>query len=1403
MKKISGILISLLTMFLIAGSALALTASNKCPWFNTVNGICKYKIESINVGILETDTDTASSLINVPLTQPDISGATMEPGNAITVSWTPELKATDFDHYFIRYGCAATPDVQVETGTISERTKDNYVWWTIPNNLGNNCYCKVWVTIKQGTDNFSTPNLGGANSRPFYVCKDQPTQSDPDEGKTYIKGQVLAEFKSNISVASVTGKNQIATFAKANNLSVADYLPDYNTVLLQTTANETVKSLLAKLKTKTEIANIQPNYIYYPAAIPNDPRYSEQWALPKMKAPEAWDKFTGSKDIIVSIVDTGVYFDHADLKDNMWNGANCKAPDGSGKCPNHGWDFGANDNNPAPDKGTYKPNEVPRGADHGTHVAGIVGAVGNNSQLVAGANWKVSLMAVKGCKNQVADVKVKDQNGQEQTVRMDICQLSTASNIKGIDFSRENGARVINASWGGYFPKGVVDNTLLTAIKKFTAGGGLFVAGSGNNGVNMNSGPVYFVPCSYSVDNLICVAATDQNDKLAQFSNHGTQYVDIGAPGVAILSTVWEPNGGNQLLKSWDGTSMATPYVSGLAAFIWGNKPSLDASQVKQIIYDTADPASDLQGKTVHAKRINFFNAISGSSTPTTTPTITPPLAPIVVTEAGWYDEAKNTFDMSATIWVGRQTKEVQWWMKAYMKDSNGAKANEMELPAPRGKKTIVYPGGDHLVKTTATNLPKLPNNESAWCFTPYAKYTDGSGTEGFGQELCFPKVPWIITKKPTNVDAVNGKMIMNGAVTYFAKFTKVDVWFEHHYKSDPNITKTTPKPINAVSPVPAGGVLFSEPLTYTPKKDDPMCYKACGKGQGGKFITCGVEECIGTSTGTPPKDIKVTTLPFEMNGNETVYKGKIAPIFTTADCQFRVFPKSDANETASIVFQAGPPSAANGEFSHKDSSFDFKNSKYCYRAYCTLQGNTYKAENRVCADEGGTPPSTSNLFLLACGNLETCLYCRYLNDDMKKYAQEKGITMVEHVTDADFQSVVLQNKEKIKMGHMKTGENTSCNQYFAKYSPSGGIPMGVFFRDGKDIGGFMGHAKGDYDGLKSKIEGNIGTASVNNIAPTAVTVAPRQYYYPTPKGWCELTVKKYNSTSSCNADLAANPNLRATNGYPICYNHSDVCGGVAFDCMNDISKCRPSVKTGDIMSVGTTSASVYGKVTGVGMDSNVRTWLNVKKFIAIRGPGQVEEFGPQSSQTQSQSEGYWLWRYIDKLDPDSRYSYAYCAANAFGGVCNDYKYDPFIETKSVTGLFVGTMGVKELSGTKAYLPGRLYSTLDENVPSRLADVWLWAWQPRIPGACFPDDPKEVLAGTQIYNIGVTTTYVHSNYRDGMEVWADFGGYVNLKPNTNYCYQARTKQVIGYGWENSPKYQYAFGQSFSFKTPGK
>ena len=242
----------------------------------------------------------------------------------------------------------------------------------------------------------------------------------------------------------------------------------------------------------------------------------------------AWSVTTGSRNFIVGVVDTGVDYNHPDLAANIWNNP---LQDLAG-CPAGSHGFNAI-------TGTCDPMDD---HNHGSHTSGTIGAVGNNGTGVAGVNWATQIMGLK----------FLDASGSG----------SMANAVTVIDFAIQakqagQNVRVLSNSWGG----GGFTQSLLDIIVKAGQNDILFVAAAGNSTMNVDSYPFY--PCDYAASNIICVAATDQNDGLASFSNYGATSVHLGAPGVNTLSTI---RGGGYAY--YNGTSMATPHVSGAAALI-------------------------------------------------------------------------------------------------------------------------------------------------------------------------------------------------------------------------------------------------------------------------------------------------------------------------------------------------------------------------------------------------------------------------------------------------------------------------------------------------------------------------------------------------------------------------------------------------------------------------------------------------------------------------------------------------------------------------------------------------------------------------------------------------------------------------------------------------------------------
>jgi subtilisin family serine protease len=360
-----------------------------------------------------------------------------------------------------------------------------------------------------------------------------------------------------------------------------------------------MQQALAFWQSHPNVAIVTPDFELTTQSIPNDPSFGSLWGLSNngsqggllnadINIEPAWALGTATS-IVTAVIDTGVDYTHPDLASNIWTNTDEVAgngidDDGNGFVDDvRGWDFVNNDSDPMDDNG------------HGTHVAGTIGAVGNNGIGVTGVAWTASIMPLK----------FLDQSGSGS--------LSDA--IKAIQYARVNGAKIINASWGG----GGFSSALQSAITQFITSGGLFVAAAGNEATNNDVTPSY--PANYQ--GVISVGASTRTDTRASFSNYGTS-VDVFAPGQSILSTL----PGNRY-GSLSGTSMATPQVAGALALLWGQNPTLSATTISQALINSTDNVLRASNST-HG-RINVGAAATSlrASNPTTPPTTTPPTTPV------------------------------------------------------------------------------------------------------------------------------------------------------------------------------------------------------------------------------------------------------------------------------------------------------------------------------------------------------------------------------------------------------------------------------------------------------------------------------------------------------------------------------------------------------------------------------------------------------------------------------------------------------------------------------------------------------------------------------------------------------------------------------------------------------
>ena len=335
---------------------------------------------------------------------------------------------------------------------------------------------------------------------------------------------------------------------------------------------------------------VEPDYVVFASLTPNDPSFSSLWGMNNtgqsggvgdadIDAPEAWDVARGSSAVVVGIIDTGIDHTHPDLAANMWLNAgeipgNGIDDDGNGYIDDmRGWDFVSNDNDPADDH--Y----------HGTHCAGTIGAVGDNGIGVAGVCHTVRLMALKF---------LSGSGGG-----------STSDAIEAVLYATANHVTLTSNSWGG----GGYSQTLKNAIDAAGTAGILFVAAAGNSGINTDLSASY--PASYDSANIISVAASDNADVLASFTNYGATTVDLAAPGVSIYST--SPGGGYRTLS---GTSMACPHVAGACALIKSARPAMNWSDIKSSLMNNVDGVAGMTGKVAANGRMNLARALIIASEP-------------------------------------------------------------------------------------------------------------------------------------------------------------------------------------------------------------------------------------------------------------------------------------------------------------------------------------------------------------------------------------------------------------------------------------------------------------------------------------------------------------------------------------------------------------------------------------------------------------------------------------------------------------------------------------------------------------------------------------------------------------------------------------------------------------------
>ncbi|MFK7903648.1 MAG: S8 family serine peptidase [Chitinophagales bacterium] len=421
----------------------------------------------------------------------------------------------------------------------------------------------------------------------------------------------------------------------------------------------------------------EPNYIMSASPtdfIPNDPSLSLLWGLNNtgqtggiadadIDAFEAWATTKGDNDIIVGVLDSGIDWTHPDLAENIWQNLGEDA-DGDGVTMEKidgVWQLDPGDDNGIDDDGNGYPddligwdfvdndNEPEDGKSHGTHVAGSIAALENGEGIV-GVSPQVRIMVLRFLNN--------DGLG------------AVSDAIRGLNYAMSKGAHLTNNSWGGTG----LSQSLQDAISQAADANQLFIAAAGNNATDNDVTPYY--PSGYDLDNIIAVAASDQSDQLAGFSNYGATSVDIAAPGVSIFSTLPEGTYG-----SGQGTSMATPHVTGTAVLLWSMDLTADYSTIKNAILSSVDVVGSLEGLVATGGRMNSNGALLALAECTTEANFNGPSGVVC---PGTLQNFENTS-------LGGETNSYGWYL-----------ADTLYTTDENAKITFTEPG-EHMVKLVAT----------------------------------------------------------------------------------------------------------------------------------------------------------------------------------------------------------------------------------------------------------------------------------------------------------------------------------------------------------------------------------------------------------------------------------------------------------------------------------------------------------------------------------------------------------------------------------------------------------------------------------------------------------------------------------------------------------------------------
>ena len=536
----------------------------------------------------------------------------------------------------------------------------------------------------------------------------------------YAPDELIVRFRHDASASARNSRHRQHGATASKRLNLVD---DLYRVRLPKGANPLAISAL--YRRHPEVVYAEPNWIVTSLDTPNDPSLDSLWGLHNtgqaggvpdadIDAPEAWTITHGEGTGVVAIIDTGVDYAHPDLAQNMFHNPGDCTKDGIDDDLNgyvddcHGISVLNDDGNPMDDYG------------HGTHVAGTIGAAGNNSRGVVGVNWSTQIMACK----------FLDSNGSGTIAGAIEC-------MNYVSMMKDRGANIIatNNSWGG----GDYSQALYDAIESHRQRGILFVAAAGNSALDTDVTPMY--PAAYYLPNIISVAATDRFDGLAYFSNFGRHTTHLGAPGQDILSTT-----PNDTYDTFSGTSMAAPHVTGVAALLSAQDPSRSAAAIKNLILAGADPNTNTAGTTISGNRLNAYGAltcansvVAGRLRPTASAIENIPGVPVNLAALNINCSLPNG-DVTVTV---PETSEAITLRDDGLGTDQGALdgiySGQWISPAS-GTYTLIFPGGDAVtVKDALVDLTETALVEPAGGLLGPGRYfsvTDTTLNQGLGSSV-------------------------------------------------------------------------------------------------------------------------------------------------------------------------------------------------------------------------------------------------------------------------------------------------------------------------------------------------------------------------------------------------------------------------------------------------------------------------------------------------------------------------------------------------------------------------------------------------------------------------------------------------------------------------------------------